>query len=383
MYCRGHYVRYSPVDKMENKRGIDETEGKETPSDVKKQKTISTNIEGVLLGYGNPLLDISVNATEEFLKKYDLEANNAILADDKHKPIYDDMLATFKDQVDFVPGGATLNALRVAQWLLGTPNSVTFFGCVSKDKYGDILQQKAQEAGVNVRFQYTDKEPTGTCAVVCTGKDRSLVANLAAANCFTEEHLDKVENMAFVEKAKFFYCAGFPLTACPKAMMQIARHSLEKQKTFCMNLSAPFLCQFFKEPMMQLMPYVDYVFGNENEVEEFAKANDFDTLDHKEIALKIASLPKESSRPRTVIITEGELPAIVAQNGKISEFKATIVPADKIVDTNGAGDAFVGGFLSQLVQGKSVEDCMRCAHWAGQFIIQQSGCTFPKTPSYK
>ena len=29
--------------------------------------------------------------------------------------------------------------------------------------------------------------------------------------------------------------------------------------------------------------------------------------------------------------------------------QVTHVPADKLVDTNGAGDAFVGGFLSQLV----------------------------------
>ena len=31
-----------------------------------------------------------------------------------------------------------------------------------------------------------------------------------------------------------------------------------------MNLSAPFLCQFFKEPMMNAMPYVDLLFGNES-----------------------------------------------------------------------------------------------------------------------
>jgi hypothetical protein len=30
--------------------------------------------------------------------------------------------------------------------------------------------------------------------------------------------------------------------------------------------------------------------------------------------------------------------------------QVTRVPADKLVDTNGAGDAFVGGFLSQLVR---------------------------------
>jgi len=43
--------------------------------------------EGILLGYGNPLLDISVQATKDYLEKYGLEANNAILAEDKHKPM--------------------------------------------------------------------------------------------------------------------------------------------------------------------------------------------------------------------------------------------------------------------------------------------------------
>lgn len=30
-----------------------------------------------------------------------------------------------------------------------------------------------------------------------------------------------------------------------------------------MNLSAPFICQFFKDNLMQVMPYVDVLFGNE------------------------------------------------------------------------------------------------------------------------
>lgn len=30
-----------------------------------------------------------------------------------------------------------------------------------------------------------------------------------------------------------------------------------------MNLSAPFLSQFFKEPQMQVLPYCDFIFGNE------------------------------------------------------------------------------------------------------------------------
>ena len=37
---------------------------------------------------GNPLLDMQVTNGEELLKKYDLKANDAILAEEKHKPMY-------------------------------------------------------------------------------------------------------------------------------------------------------------------------------------------------------------------------------------------------------------------------------------------------------
>lgn len=42
---------------------------------------------------------------------------------------------------------------------------------------------------------------------------RSLVANLAAANCYDKEsHLDKPENWAFVEKAQYVYISVSMLT---------------------------------------------------------------------------------------------------------------------------------------------------------------------------
>ena len=49
----------------------------------------------------------------------------------------------------------------------------------------------------------------------------------------------------------------------------------------------------------------------------------------------------------------------------------------------GAGDAFVGGFLSQLIQGKPLADCVRAGHYASRVIIQRSGCTFPKECDFK
>jgi len=43
----------------------------------------------------------------------------------------------------------------------------------------------------------------------------------------------------------------------------VAKHASDNNKIFCMNLSAPFISQFFKEPLMKVMPYVDILFGNE------------------------------------------------------------------------------------------------------------------------
>lgn len=151
-----------------------------------------------------------------------------------------------------------------------------------------------------------------------------------------------------------------------------------------MNLSAPFLSQFFKEPQMQVLPYCDYVFGNETEAATFAKEQNLGTEDLKEIALKIAALPKENDkRSRVAVITQGAKSTIVAHEGTITEFEVIAIKTDDIVDTNGAGDAFVGGFLAQLVQQKSIADCVKCGHFAANYIIRRSGITMEGKANYE
>jgi len=54
---------------------------------------------------------ILAEVTPEFLAKYKLKANGAILADDSHKDLFKDMTEQFT--VDFVPGGATRNTVRM------------------------------------------------------------------------------------------------------------------------------------------------------------------------------------------------------------------------------------------------------------------------------
>mmetsp|Transcript_15032 Transcript_15032/g.31187 ORF Transcript_15032/g.31187 Transcript_15032/m.31187 type:complete len:344 (+) Transcript_15032:92-1123(+) len=338
--------------------------------------------EGVLFGIGNPLLDISAEVSTDVLDKYKIKANDAILAEESHLPIYEELAAL--PNVEYIAGGATQNAIRIAQWMLQIPGATTYMGCVGDDDYGKKMADQATADGVNVQYLKDTSTPTGKCAVVVTGHDRSLVTDLQAANNYKVDHLTKPENFALVEKANFYYIAGFFMTVSPDSIMTIAKHACEKNKTFMMNLSAPFLMQVppFKACLMNAMPYIDILFGNETEAATFAETEGWETRDVAEIALKISQLPKENSKGRTVVFTQGTEPTIVASEGKVLQFPVTPLKPEQIVDTNAAGDAFVGGYLSQLVLGKSIAECARAGMYAAHLIIQRSGCTFPPKPSY-
>ncbi len=48
-------------------------------------------------------------------------------------------------------------------------------------------------------------------------------------------------------------------------------------------------------------------------------------------------------------------------------------PKVKVVDTTGAGDAFNGGFLAALVQGRDVSDCLRLGVRIGSLSTRAAG----------
>jgi adenosine kinase len=94
-----------------------------------------------------------------------------------------------------------------------------------------------------------------------------------------------------------------------------------------------------------------------------------------EIATTIAALPKvNASRPRIVVITQGAQSTILVSSAEPDSPKVFSVPHMKdgdIVDTNGAGDAFAGGFLGGFVLGKQLEECVEAGHKLAQMCVGQ------------
>lgn len=259
--------------------------------------------------------------------------------------------------------------------------STVYIGCVGKDANGQILREAAQSDGLVVEYLEDEEAPTGTCAVLLNGKNRSLVARLGAANNYKGDHLLQEALQAHIDRSQLIYITGFFLTVSPETIIHLANIAHEHNKLFTMNLSAPFLSHAFRKPMLETLPYVDFLFGNEAEAVAFAEANDIETRDIEEIAQKLANWERASeTKVRTVIITHGSEPTVVAvtHGTSVSEFPTPRIDPSEIIDTNGAGDAFVGGFLSSFVKGESLEDSIQMGHRLAGFIIRQSGVVFPK-----
>merc|ERR1712151_616458 len=172
-----------------------------------------------------------------------------------------------------------------------------------------------------------------------------LCTNLGAANNYKDDHVKKPEMWKIVEDAKIVYSAGFFITVSPEAIEAVSNQTAKSGAIYCLNLSAPFIVQVppFRACLEKTLPNCDFLFGNETEALAYA---------------------------------------VVAVNGNVTLHPINKLDASKIVDTNGAGDAFVGGFLAALSKGKSVADCCKAGNFSASIIIQHSGCTYPAKPEY-
>ncbi|KAF7302893.1 hypothetical protein MKEN_01251600 [Mycena kentingensis (nom. inval.)] len=327
---------------------------------------------------GNPLLDMQVTDGKALLVKYDLKANDAILAEEKHEPIYSEIVKDY--EITYVAGGASQNTARGAAYVL-PPNSVVYTGCVGEDELAEQLKAANKREGLREEYYVLPGQKTGACAVVITDHHRSLVTTLRAAEKFDIAHLKSETVAPLVDNAKVFYVEGYFLTHGIESIVYLSQKASAASKVFAINFSAPFIPQFFGAQLQQIMPFVDILIGNEAEAEAWASANGLpDPKDIPAIAKAIAALPKSNaSRPRVVVITQGALSTVLVSSAEPEEVKTYAVHElkDEIVDTNGAGDAFAGGFLGAYVAGKTLDECVEAGHKMGSMCVQLVG------PQYK
>jgi len=328
-----------------------------------------------LLGIGNPLLDISVNSNTEYLEKYKIKLGNSTLAGEADLPIYEDIVK--QPDVLYIAGGATQNSIRGAQWMIKDEKVTHYIGSVGDDENAKKLKNAAETDNVQTHYYVSKKNPTGCCACLVVNNERSLIANLGAANDYQIEHYHSAEIQQLIQTIDVFYSAGYFLTVSPETAVEIGKHCVEHNKVLVWGVAAPFIIDVFWERVEKLLPYVDYIIANETEAQKIIERLKLNVEDMESSMKAISELPKENQkRKRTIIFTHGPDPVLIYSAGKYMKFDVPPLDKSKIVDTNGAGDAFLGGFLAGLIQDKPLEECVRAGLYTARHILQVSGTQY-------
>jgi adenosine kinase len=125
-----------------------------------------------------------------------------------------------------------------------------------------------------------------------------------------------------------------------------------------------------------VLPYTDIIIANEAEAEAWATTTNFlgSKTDLAGIAKALAAYEKSNkARERVVIFTHGaqDTVLVAGPNAEAKTFPVQALSDEEIVDTNGAGDAFAGGFLGAYVSGKKLEECVLVGHELGRMCVGQ------------
>ena len=261
--------------------------------------------------------------------------------------------------------------------------SVGVIGSVGDDCYGQTYYDLLDQETIQPIFEKYQDNNTAICGVFCHGKDRGHVTDLGASTMISDEFVES--NWERIKGAQLVFTELFIIKHKKETVYKLAELGSQDEKIFGFNLPSYYFIETYLEDIKNLIEYADIIFVNAEESIFFAKMMVLETNDFGLISEFIAKFPKKNLlKRRTVVITCGPNPAYCCEFDHIlnevcftGTFEPCYVDEENIIDTNAAGDAFAGGFLSQYMPGKSLDQCMKAGHWAAALVIQRRGCQYP------
>src|SRR5215510_13666582 len=230
------------------------------------------------------------------------------------------------------PGGKGSNQ-AVAAARVGA--KVTFISKIGRDAFGDIALKTWKDEGIVARAAQSDKDPTGAAYIFVnhdTGEN-AIIVYPGAAGTISAADVDAAADA--IRGAKVFVTQLEQPVAAAQRGLEIARAA----GVVTVFNPAP------AEPIPDaIYPLCDYIVPNETEAATLTGLSVATWGDAKRVG--DALLAKGA---RNVLITLGERGALL-HNSK-SSIEIPAFRAGPVVETTGAGDAFVGGFAAAMARG--------------------------------
>lgn len=258
------------------------------------------------------------------------------------------------------PGGKGSNQ-AVAAARAGA--DVTFISRIGRDAFGDLAIKTWETEGIRPRVARTSEAPTGAAFIYVheTRGDNAIIVVSGAADGLSSTDVDAAADA--IRTSRVFVTQLEQPVAAAQRGLEIAR-------------AAGSITVFNPAPAVKfddgLFALCDYVVPNETEAEALTGIAVSDLAGARRAGEALVA-----KGAGTALITLGERGALF--HGRDRSLHVPPFAAGKVVETAGAGDAFVGGFAAALAGGADPLEAARFGSATAGISVTRAG-TAPAMP---
>lgn len=260
-----------------------------------------------------------------------------------------------------IPGGAPMN---VALHLTQLGHNAMIASCIGNDNLGSKLIGFLKNTGVNTGLIQLNYELPTSEVLVQLDQDNNPTFDILEPVAWDKLELTK-------SLVRIAQNVGIIIYGTLASRNETSRNTIlsvleyDNIKLIDINLRPPYDRQ---EIVEQLVRQADIAKMNEEELLTIADWYNLKKSDLKELMKWFADTYKLG----LICVTRGKNGALVFDNGEIFEHQGFKV---RSIDTVGAGDAFLAGYVSSLINGKTSKEALNYACALGAYVATKTGAT--------
>ncbi len=306
-------------------------------------------------GIGNSCMDIVDYIDDEFLKTWDFPKSIC-----SYLSLSDaDRLEGALPNPQYIAGGCAANTASIIMALGG---KASFIGRVAKDSIGQMFIDDMNARGIHFPSKPDETEGAGSTrvfALITPDTERTFAAYYGVQEDLSVKDLDEES----IRRSKFMYLDGYALNSKRggEAFLKAADIVHEAGGKAVFSPSDISILKNYADVVSRIMKVSDIILCNEQEAKYIAGT---DSLQNA-----IVHLQQNFSAGS---VTAGADGVHVFDEKTIHHVPAATPPAP-VIDTNGAGDAFAGGFLFGLSRGLPLPRAAALGNICASVIITHAG----------
>jgi len=241
---------------------------------------------------------------------------------------------------------------------------------IGDDSIGAAIKRELKEMKISTRLMQKDKfKQTGFSFIIVDSKTREHVAF-----CSKEASEDIKISIKKILAVKPDWIYAGSMGNSPEYEYSRIK-SIKNRKPNIKIAINPGIEQIknSRKDLFDILKVCEVIFLNRDEAVSMALGGKIKDIPPSGIK-QMRFLLNESANwgAKMTVITDGEDGAYL-RNGDGKFYYTEGVPAKKLIDTTGAGDAFCSGFLAGLSGGNSIENCLKIGVLNGSRVVEYLG----------